>query len=215
MRALIEQYARAFEKTWDAATPVGEVRFLCLDTESTGTDPEHDFLVEIAAVAVCDGEMVLPDYFEALIRRPFNDANVTLHGITRETAATAGEPVDRALAQFFAYALDGVLVGHHVYHDIAMLSHAGEKFFGQHLLNRAIDTMELAMLLEKDGTLPPGAAPCDYSLDALCERFDIPPHGRHTAAGDAFLVAQIFLKLLPCARRAGRLALAQLCERVG
>jgi DNA polymerase-3 subunit epsilon len=40
------------------------------------------------------------------------------------------------------------------------------------------------------------------------------PHDRHTAAGDAFITAQVFLRLLKLARRMGRTALGQLMEQV-
>jgi DNA polymerase III epsilon subunit-like protein len=51
-----------------------------------------------------------------------------------------------------------------------------------------------------------------YSLDALCRRFDVAPYDRHTAPGDAFLTAQVFLHLLRLAERAGRDTLGALCE---
>jgi DNA polymerase III epsilon subunit-like protein len=43
-----------------------------------------------------------------------------------------------------------------------------------------------------------------HSLDALCERFGITPHDRHTALGDAFLTAQILLRVL---KEAGKLGM--------
>ena len=50
-----------------------------------------------------------------------------------------------------------------------------------------------------------------FSLDALCEMFGVTPHDRHTAGGDAFLTAHIFLRLLRAAKTAGRDTLASLC----
>jgi len=51
-----------------------------------------------------------------------------------------------------------------------------------------------------------------YSLDALCEMFGVVPRDRHTAGGDAFITAQIFIRLLRAAKAAGRDTLASLCR---
>jgi DNA polymerase-3 subunit epsilon len=51
-----------------------------------------------------------------------------------------------------------------------------------------------------------------FSLDALCETFGVVPHDRHTAGGDAFLTAQVFLRLLRAAKAVGRDTLASLCQ---
>ena len=47
---------------------------------------------------------------------------------------------------------------------------------------------------------------------ALCDLFAVRPHDRHTASGDAFITAQIFLKLLKLGRRLGRDTLGALSE---
>jgi DNA polymerase-3 subunit epsilon len=72
------------------------------------------------------------------------------------------------------------------------------------LPNPMIDTMTLAIRLE----LGPHADrsqihPEDYGLDALCGRYQIITEDRHTASGDAFLTAQLLLKLLKLAQVKG------------
>jgi DNA polymerase-3 subunit epsilon len=52
--------------------------------------------------------------------------------------------------------------------------------------------------------------PEGFSLDDLCEMFGVVPHDRHTAGGDAFITAQIFLRLLRAAKAVGRLTLESL-----
>jgi DNA polymerase-3 subunit epsilon len=51
-----------------------------------------------------------------------------------------------------------------------------------------------------------------FTLDALCQMFNITAHDRHTAGGDAFLTAQVFLRLLRAAQSVGRNTLGCLCE---
>jgi DNA polymerase-3 subunit epsilon len=73
--------------------------------------------------------------------------------------------------------------------------------------------MELALHVEKDGAFGGREEIRSFSLDALCEVFGVIPHDRHTASGDAFITAQVFLRLLRLARRCGRTTLGRLTER--
>jgi DNA polymerase-3 subunit epsilon len=52
-----------------------------------------------------------------------------------------------------------------------------------------------------------------FTLDGLCEMFGVAMHDRHTAGGDAFLTAQVFLRLLRAAKPVGRVTLGSLCVR--
>ena len=51
-----------------------------------------------------------------------------------------------------------------------------------------------------------------FTLDALCEMFGVIPHDRHTASGDAFITAQVFLRLRRLALRYGRERLGPISE---
>jgi DNA polymerase-3 subunit epsilon len=207
-----EQHQTFFENTWPDETPLECVRFVVLDSETTGFDPRRDRLITIGAVTVQGGEIVLEDSFEALIKVTHNTSAVTVHGITYDEACT-GLDEPEALAGFLAYLRDGVIVGHHIGHDIQMLNAASEKHFGFSLRNRFLDTMDLTLHLEKDGAFRGRPLPQGFSLDALCGMFGVVPHDRHTAGGDAFITAQIFLRLLHAACRVGRGTVASLCER--
>ncbi|MGH9659991.1 MAG: 3'-5' exonuclease [Bryobacteraceae bacterium] len=203
------RYLACFENSWTDETPVSEVRFVVLDSETTGLDPRRDKLITLGAVAVENGEIRLDDSFEMLIRLDYNRASVTLHGITRDEAS-AGREESEALHLFLEYLRDGVIVGHHIGHDITALNAGYERHFGIELKNRALDTMDLALHLRDDGAFADRPMAQGFTLDALCEMFGIPARDRHTAGGDAFLTAQIFLRLLRAARKAGRTSLASI-----
>jgi len=207
----IERYLAEFDDTWADDTPATRVRFVVLDTETTGLDPRRDRIITIGALAVCDGEILLDDAFEVLLRIPYNNSSVTVHGITRDEAS-GGMEEPEALALFLDYLRDGVIVGHHVGHDIQVLNCACERHFNLGLRNRSLDTMDLTLHLNDDGAFADRPMAQGYSLDALCEMFGVAPHDRHTAGGDAFLTAQIFLRLLRAARAVGRHTLATLCR---
>jgi len=80
------------------------------------------------------------------------------------------------------------------------------------MLNRSLDTMDLALLLERDGAFAGRPPIRRFTLDALCERFGVVPHDRHTATGDAFITGQVFQRLLRLAARNGRATLGPLSE---
>lgn len=206
----MRQYLKEFENSWTDDTPAAQVRFVVLDTETTGFDPRRDKIITIGALAVQDGEMLLGDAFEALLRIEHNNASVTVHGITRDESA-AGMGEREALEQFLEYLRDGVIVGHHIGHDIQALNCACERHFGLTLKNRWLDTMDLTLRLNDAGAFVGRPMAQGFTLDGLCEMFGVATHDRHTAGGDAFLTAHVFLRLLRAARTAGMNSLGPLC----
>ncbi len=72
--------------------------------------------------------------------------------------------------------------------------------------------MDLTLHLEQDGAFAGRPPIRRFTLDALCEMFGVIPHDRHTASGDAFITAQVFLRLIRLAARHGRNTLGRLSE---
>ena len=209
--AFLRRYRARFENTWSDSTPIGHVRFVVLDCETTGLNPATDRIITIGAVAVIDGDVVLEDSFDALLRMERNTEAVTVHGVTRdESQKGIDEP--EALQSFLDYLGDGVIVGHHIGHDIATFDAACTRHWGFQLTNRSLDTMDLTLHLERDGAFTGRAPIRQFTLDSLCAMFSVVPHDRHTAGGDAFLTAQVFLRLLRLASRFGRGTLARISE---
>lgn len=207
-----ERHLQYFQKTWSDETPVEQVRFIVLDSETTGLDPRKDRLITIGAVAVIDGEILLEDSYEALLKVQYNTSAVTVHGITvEESQAGLDEP--EALEQFMDYLKDGIIVGHHIGHDVATFNAGYERHWGFSMSNLSLDTMALALILEADGAFAGYENFHNFSLDALCDRFGVIPHDRHTAPGDAFMTAQVFLRLLRLAQKVGRTKLGQVLEQ--
>ena len=205
------RYRSRFDATWSDDDPIDRVRFVILDSETTGLNPAVDRIVTIGAVAVLGGDIVLEDSFAALLQIERNTAAVMVHGITR-TRASHGVTEAQAIADFLDYLRDGVIVGHHIGHDIATLDAACERHWGFTLSNRSLDTMDLTLHLERDGAFAGRPPVRRFTLDALCTMFGVIPHDRHTASGDAFITAQVFLRLLRLASRFNRGSLARLTE---
>jgi len=205
----IQTYLGAFDASWTDDTPIEAVRFVALDTETTGPDPKRDRVITIGAVAIRDGEIDLADSIEAMLKVAHNQAAVTVHGVTRDEASEGLDERD-AVRHLLAYLRDGVIVGHHIGFDIEVLDRACQRHFQVSLANRWLDTMDLTLHLQDSGAFASGRAPAGFSLDALCDLFGVEPRDRHTAGGDAFITALIFLRLQRLARHHGRRRLADL-----
>jgi DNA polymerase-3 subunit epsilon len=207
----ISAYQASFATTWTGDMSAQSVRFVVLDCESTGLDHRRDRIVSIGAIAVRDAQILLADSFEALLKISYNNAATLVHGITREETRDALDERE-AMLSLLDYLRDGVIVGHHINHDLAMLNGACDRHFGIRLQNRHLDTMGLTLHLQDDGAFEGEPPIVGFSLDALCQRFGVVPYDRHTAAGDAFLTAQVFLRLLRYACRGKRVTLDALTE---
>jgi DNA polymerase III subunit epsilon len=209
--AFVGRYHKRFEATWPDNGAIDSVRFVVLDCETTGLNPRTDRIITIGAVGVLCDEIVIQDSFDALVKMTRNSESVTVHGVTRDESRDGLSEPD-AIESFVEYLQDGVIVGHHIGHDVAMLDGSCERHWGFHLRNRCVETMHLALHLQAAGAFPNHRPSQHFTLDALCDRFGVEPHGRHTAAGDAFLTAQVFLRLSTLAKRFGRDKLGALCE---
>jgi len=170
-----------------------EKRFVVFDNESTGLDPRKDQIVSIGAIGVRNGEILLQDIFETTVKIEFNTSATVVHGITREESMH-GQDEAEAVRDFLEYLGDDILVGHHVMFDFLLIERAAKRHLQRGLNNHALDTMRMALALEKAGAFV--STPIkSFDFDSLCLRFGVVTHDRHTASGDAFLTAQIFLKL--------------------
>ncbi len=71
-----------------------------------------------------------------------------------------------------------------------MINNALKRLKLPKLKNRVLDTGHLFQKTKLDTSKE------HFSLDELSNQFNIPLHDRHTASGDAYITAVLFLKLL-------------------
>jgi DNA polymerase-3 subunit epsilon len=169
-------------------------RFVAIDVETTGLDPERDAIVSVAAVPFEEGRPA-PGY-DTLVNpdRPIPPASTRIHGITDEMVRDAPR-LDQVLDVIEALCGHHVIVGHGVAFDLAVLERARRAHRRPPLPNTALCTMRLAAALHPGGG--------DVSLESLAGRLGIPVVGRHTARGDALLAGATMLGLLPELARRG------------
>ena len=189
----VHRYLDHFRSAIPKHCPVRDLSFVVLDTETTGLDPAKDVLISMACYRVIGMSMDLSDRFECTIRREDYQpgAHTRIHGIMAKHLES-GSSEREALLGFLDYIHGHILVGHHIAFDLRFLNKALLRQFNVRLKNKSLDTAGLASRLEKPVLENTGTE----SLDALCARYGISPLQRHTAAGDAYMTALLFLKLL-------------------
>jgi DNA polymerase-3 subunit epsilon len=173
-----------------------------LDTETTGVNPKKDRILSIAAVSIQNNQLEVADSFEYFIENDNqNPDSIHIHGILPKGKESKVSE-ENALKSFLEYCGNSIIIGHHIGFDMAILNQISEKLVSDQLRNQTIDTASLSIRIEKNRS-DYYFTPQDYSLDALTSRYQVQTNDRHTAAGDAYMTAILFLKLLALLQKKG------------
>ena len=189
-------------------TPVSELTFAVIDSETTGFDLQKDRMLSLGGLKVQDGRIRVAEAYEVFIAQDHFDAqSVPIHGIMKKGPnKRIGER--EALTQFNAFVKDTILVGHHIGFDLEMIGRALQRNGFPPLENPALDTGRLYSKTLLSSPLVPKKA--HYSLDELAEKYDISCKDRHTALGDAYITAMAFLRILGQLKQSKELTLKTL-----
>lgn len=179
-----ETYLTHFDENQDK-----KKRFVVFDCETTGLDYRTDRILSIGAVAIENNQIIVGDFMEVfLLQDVFKAESVPIHGILKEGKEEKIVEAE-AIIRFLDFIKDATLVGHHVDFDIEMINQGLGRLEVGKLKNQAMDT---DVMYQKLKYLPQEQL---SSLDELCDIYKIRKSDRHTASGDAFITALLFLKL--------------------
>jgi DNA polymerase-3 subunit epsilon len=165
-----------------------------LDFETTGLNPEWDFVTEIGAIRVRDGIQV------AQLQAVVNFGGVLppeitkLTGITQEEINAGKDPV-KAFRLLRAFIGNSTIVAHNAAFDVAFLNRSYNRYGseGLTLTNDWLCTKRLAQQLfwnEYDFQELGG-----FGLAGLCKHFEIEQQGHHRALNDAKDCYSLFKEL--------------------
>ena len=184
---------------------LSELSFTVFDTETTGLNPsEGDQIIQIGATRIVNSKLLKQESFEQLINpgRLIPPAGIPIHGITQDMVR--GKPdISQVLPAFYAFAQDTVLVAHNAAFDMKFLQ-LQERHTGLVFNHPVLDTLLLSAVAHPNQE--------SHSLEAIAERFNITVLGRHTALGDAYVTAEVWLRLLPLLQAMGITTLRQARE---
>ena len=190
------------------ARPLALLNYTVFDTETTGLDPAGgDEIISIGALRIVNGRLLQQESFERLLRprHGVSPQSMAIHGIS--DAMLKDQPNStEVLPLFHRYAEDSVLVAHNAAFDMRFLrmqEDAADVVFGQPVL----DTLLLSQVLH------PNQA--EHSLEAIAARLGVAVVGRHTALGDAYVTAEVFLRMLALLAEMGIVTLGQARDAAG
>jgi DNA polymerase-3 subunit epsilon len=204
LKPVAAAYCDSTPRRLSGKTPLDPVRFVVLDAETTGFDPNRDRLLSLATVTVKAGVLEMASIHSWLVyhaEAPMTEA-VRVHGIL-PSDTRSGEPESAVLEELLPVISGAVLVGHHIAFDVRMLNAALERHFRIRLRNPTLDTAQLAMNVLEAFRKTGYAGQRAPSLEEVCTHTGINPLERHTAAGDAFTTAELLMVL--CAKQTRQL----------
>jgi DNA polymerase-3 subunit epsilon len=171
-------------------TPLQELVYVVFDTETTGLDPLKDEVVQLGAVRVVNGQIVVGEVFETLVnpQMPVPQQSTNVHGIDQAMVANAPAFGD-VCGRFHEFSRNAVFVAHNAAFDMAFL-HKQTPKSGVHFDQPVLDTVLLSAAVFGGSAV--------HTLDAICARLDIVIRAdqRHTAMGDAVATAQALIAMI-------------------
>lgn len=186
----------SFEIRRDAL--IEQTRFVVFDSETTGFE-RNDQLVSLGGVEVINFG-VNPTVLDQRYPNQITNESISIH----EELPAANEQLKPLIDQAIGYFANAVLVGHQVDYDIRMFNRISQDIYpGFRLRNKFLDTFRLAKRLDPIRYERQVGGNSNLKLDDLCAEFEIPIEARHTALGDAFLTALVFLHLINRLRQRG------------
>lgn len=164
-------------------------RYVVFDCETTGLKPSVDVILSIGAITIEQDAICVSKSLELYLHQTyFNKDTVGIHGILKEGKEDKIVEPD-AIIHFLDFIKNATLVGHHINFDVQMINQALQRMGLEKLKNHLMDTDAMYRKLKNLQDTE------HSSLDALGALYNIQLKDRHTASGDAFITALLFLKL--------------------
>lgn len=175
------------------SSPSTSAGYAVVDVETTGLNPAHHRVIEIAvSLLAADGSV--EEQWSSLVRPPGTTGPVHIHGITRADVEHAPTFVEIS-AELSRLLTGRVLVAHNAAFDWSFLAHEAARC-GVHLpVEQRLCTVVLARRLDIPAR--------NLKLGSLAEHWNIPVTETHRAAADVATLVAVLRHCLMVAESRG------------
>lgn len=150
---------------------------VCIDTETTGLNPETDELIDIAAVR--RNKTGKLETFQKYIKidKSINAEILQLTGITNELLNKSGTELKSSLIEFKEFIGSSLIVGYNIRFDLEFLRFGFMKIKEKMITNESKDLLRLVKKKNKFMS--------DYHLNSALKKYGITNEKPHSAKSDA------------------------------
>jgi DNA polymerase-3 subunit epsilon len=171
-----------------------ELSWLCIDTETTGIDPQTDRIVELGATAFQGGQLRRKMGMLVNPGVPIPADATAVHGITDDEVADCPS-LDEIAERFLGHVRQAeVLVGYNWPFDAGLLDVALGDAWRHAIRDKPV--IDVLVLVRFDDVGRYWKGPGRHRLDAVAERLGIARQGKaHRASSDCILTCRILWQL--------------------
>lgn len=200
--AFATDYVAATRKAPTRKSEFGKTRFVAIDAETSGFRLGTDRVLSIAAIDIANGQIEVGSVCEWIVCQPRTAPNKAseIHGLL-PSEIRQGQPEAEVLRALLPRLSGAVVVGHNIWFDALMLDEAMQRHLGIRFLNPMIDCGKMAMNELIPFHRVGYARQRTPTIEDICGHLNLPMPDRHTAEGDAFIAAELFLLLAGRMRR--------------
>jgi len=202
MNAVMELFKRHSAENFcpGPALPIGQCRYVVMDTELTGLDVKKDSIVSIGAIAMAGGKIILGETFYEMVspETALRPESIVVHGIM--PSEVVGKPsISAVLDDLLKFCEGAIVVGHFFSLDLGFLNKELKRLQGRKFRHPVVDTLQLHEWMQDNsrGSRSQYDA-CEENKDlfSLAKKYHVQVSASHNALMDAFITAQLFQRFL-------------------
>lgn len=161
--------------------------YIILDLETTGLDPDKDYIIEIGVIKVVDGKKA--DGYQCYVRqeKEIPEKISGLTGISNEELLLKGIDERKAVSELLEFIGGNTVLGYNIKFDISFINKACERHGIENSVKKTRDVMALARRKIEEIE--------NYRLETVAKYFKIETKDLHRALSDCELVYRIYSKL--------------------